>query len=119
MLNFQSERKSIIICTTFNDAEFSIRKKNHRFNNNITKITYNIHLQECVTGCTIHPHCFSINYNDNEKICEFVNTTTSDLTTNMANLVKTDSWVYLDTKIKRSVSLPYKNCPTFVRLSYT
>ena len=40
------------------DAEFSIRKKNHRFNNNITKITNNINLQECVTSCTIHPHCF-------------------------------------------------------------
>ena len=31
------------------DAEFSIRKKNHRFDNNITKITNNVNLRECVT----------------------------------------------------------------------
>ena len=86
------------------DAEFSIRKKNHRFDNNITKITNNVNLQECMTGCTIHPHCFSINFNQERKICEFVNNTTIELTTNVGSLVEAKNWTFFDTKKKKAVS---------------
>ena len=87
------------------DAEFSVNKKNHRFNNNIIKTNQNQDLQECLHGCTVYPNCYSANYKHDEKVCEFVSATTATFRKkNIENLLPAIGWTYFDTKDKNSVN---------------
>ena len=87
------------------DAEFSVIKKNHRFNSDIFKTNQNQEVQECLHGCTIHPNCYSANYKHDGKVCEFVSATTATFRKkNVENLLSAIGWTYFDTKDKNSVS---------------
>ena len=45
--------------------------------------------------------CLSVNYNDKEKVCEYVNATTAMFRKrNTENLKQADGWTFFDTKQK-------------------
>ena len=86
------------------DAEFSISKKNHRFNKNVTETSSKKSLSECIMGCTIFQRCFSINYKRTGGACEYVSTTTGIFRKrNVKHLLSEQGWDFYETKDKKTV----------------
>ena len=87
------------------DAEFSLQKTNHRLTKTIIQTKQQIQLRECLGGCVVHPQCYSVNYNANEWLCEFLQESTKGFKIYLADLVTENGWNHYDTKEKKTVNI--------------
>ena len=93
------------------DAEFSKFKYNQRLEQDIVTSFSPLGMRQCLTRCTTHPICRSVNYYRLGQICELLG-----VTLNWArgtgggfshNLIRVRGWNHVDTGDKMTVNNKY------------
>ena len=91
------------------DAEFSKITYNKRLEQDIVTSLTPLGMRQCVTRCTTHPICRSVNYNRLQQICELLGVTLNWLNGKGGglthNLKEAIGWNHLDTDHKVAVIL--------------
>ena len=88
------------------DAEFSSITYNKRLALDVVTSRTNINLRSCLTGCTTHPTCKSVNYNRPQKICEMLGVSLNweeGIDVHRNNLTEAINWNHFDTRNRNTV----------------
>ena len=89
------------------DAEFSVIFYNKRLALTVVKTLNSVDTRRCVTGCTTHATCRSVNYHRQDQVCEMLNATmhcgVNGTGASRSDLIKENGWNHLDTRMKAEV----------------
>ena len=89
------------------DAEFSKFEYNKRLEQDIVTSLAPLGMRQCLTRCTTHPICRSVNYNRLQQICELLGVTLNWVRGTGGgfkhNLIKASGWNHVDTRDKMTV----------------
>ena len=90
------------------DAEFSRITYHMRLDQDVLMSLTPLGMRQCVTRCTTHPVCRSVNYNRSQQICELLGVTLNWVGGTgggrRQNLIKASGWNHLDTGDKMTVN---------------
>ena len=90
------------------DAEFSLIKYGYRLTKNILSTLSSVTLRHCLTHCTLHPTCQSVNYMRDNSKCELIDSTIQSCDIDFTNLfIQADGWNHVETKDKDAVSCQF------------
>ena len=87
------------------DAEFSRIKYGYRLTGNSLEFLYQISLRKCVSDCTHHIECRSVNYHRENSTCEFLGVAVNSFVQDVDNLLKAPGWNHFETNDKNVVCI--------------
>ena len=89
------------------DAEFSVILYNKRLTLTVVKTLNTVDTRRCVTGCTTHSTCRSVNYHRQNQVNEMLNATINCGVNNTgalrSDLIEENGWNHFDTRMKAEV----------------
>ena len=89
------------------DAEFSKITYNKKLAVEVVTSLTSIDLRRCVTRCTTHPTCRSVNYNRQQQMCEFLAVSLNwrdGGSAHRSNLTEASGWNHIDTRNRNTVT---------------
>ena len=88
------------------DAEFSRITYGKKLALSVVELLTGVDTRRCVTNCSTHPACKSVNYNRREKSCELLNATLNfGGGASRSDLAETKGWNHIDTRNKIAVTI--------------